>query len=140
MTLKHQLYGAALALCVLSLPAIAADGRTKILADLAAEAKSQSETFTGFSADRGLQLYLAVSKTGKPDTPSCTSCHSQLPTNIGQTRAGKAIEPMALSKTPIRYSDPEKVEKWFGRNCNSVLGRLCTATEKGDFITFMTTQ
>ena len=27
-----------------------------------------------------------------------------------------------------------------GRNCNNVLGRQCTATEKGDFIAFMLSQ
>jgi hypothetical protein len=47
---------------------------------------------------------------------------------------------MAVSKTPDRYTDPAKVEKWFQRNCQSVLGRECTAVEKGDFLTFMTSQ
>jgi hypothetical protein len=29
------------------------------------------------------------------------------------------------------------VEKWFTRTCQDVLGRACTAQEKGDFITYM---
>ena len=58
----------------------------------------------------------------------------------GLTRAGKIIEPLAVSASPGRYSDSRKVEKWFRRNCNSVLGRACSAVEKGDFITFMQTQ
>jgi len=62
------------------------------------------------------------------------------PRKTGKTRTGKPIKPMALSKTPDRYSDPEKVEKWFRRNCRSVLGRECTPVEKGDFITFMISQ
>jgi Domain of unknown function (DUF1924) len=47
---------------------------------------------------------------------------------------------MAASANPKRYGDEAKTEKWFGRNCNNVLGRECTATEKGDFITFMLAQ
>jgi hypothetical protein len=47
---------------------------------------------------------------------------------------------MALSKTPDRYGDIDKLEKWFDRNCTSVLGRTCSPVEKGDFITFMVTQ
>jgi hypothetical protein len=44
---------------------------------------------------------------------------------------------MAVSKTPARYTDRDTVEKWFARNCQDVLGRPCTAREKGDFITYM---
>jgi len=47
---------------------------------------------------------------------------------------------MAVSKTPDRYIDMKKVEKWFRRNCKSVLGRVCTSLEKGDFLTFMSSQ
>ena len=82
----------------------------------------------------------AQSTTGKPDTPSCTTCHTQNPKHPGRTRAGKEIAAMALSVTPDRYGDAEKVEKWFARNCQSVLGRPCTAQEKGDFISFMIAQ
>ncbi len=47
---------------------------------------------------------------------------------------------MAASANPKRYADQANAEKWFGRNCNNVLGRECTATEKGDFITYMLCQ
>ena len=80
------------------------------------------------------------STTGKPDTPSCTTCHTSDPRKEGRTRVGKAIAPMALSRTPDRFSNPAKVAKWFERNCASVLGRPCTAQEKGDFLTFMISQ
>ena len=84
------------------------------------------------------QAFFAAKHTGgKPDTPSCTSCHSQDPTAAGETRAGKRIEPMAVSKNPSRFTKVDEVNKWFGRNCNSVLGRECTAVEKGDFITYL---
>ncbi|HFB98603.1 MAG TPA: DUF1924 domain-containing protein [Bryobacterales bacterium] len=91
----------------------------------------------GFSAERGRAFFLARHGGGKPATPSCTTCHTDSPLKPGKTRTGKVIQPMALSKTPDRYSDPEKVEKWFRRNCRSVLGRECTPVEKGDVITFM---
>ena len=132
----------ALAACLFALgvaPAGAADlaaARAAILDGLAAEAKAADPGFKGFSAERGQALFLSKNTSGKPETPSCTTCHTAEPTQMGQTRAGKEIDPIALSKTPDRFSDPEKVVKWFGRNCNSVLGRACTALERGDVLTF----
>ncbi len=102
--------------------------------------KAQIKNFQSFSDQRGHNLFSSSPATGKPETPSCTTCHTSRPTDAGRTRAGKDISPMALSKTPERYTDPKKVEKWFRRNCNSVLGRECTPQEKGDFVTFMLTQ
>lgn len=119
--------------------AIAAD-TLPIIAGYGAETRMQDPSFKGFSAARGQSLFSANHNSGKPETPSCTSCHSANPLSSGQTRAGKDIAPMALSKSPERYQDLKKVEKWFRRNCNSVLGRTCTAREKGDFLTFMMQQ
>ncbi len=104
------------------------------------QAQQEGTSFTGFSAERGKAFYLAHHATGKAETPACTSCHTDTPTKAGLTRAGKTIAPLATSLSPDRYTDKRKVEKWFRRNCNSVLGRACRATEKGDFITFMLTQ
>ena len=118
----------------------AAAGDSPVLDFYASEAKTSDPGFTGFSAERGEHLFRTKFSTGKPDTPSCTTCHTMDPREAGQTRAGKDIEPMAASASPKRYTDQAKTEKWFGRNCNNVLGRDCTATEKGDFITFMLTQ
>ncbi|PHP69029.1 nitrate reductase [Zhengella mangrovi] len=89
------------------------------------------------SADRGKAFFNATHAGGKPDTPTCTTCHTANPKAAGKTRAGKAIEPMAVSANPNRFTDPAFVEKWFGRNCNSVLGRDCTTREKGDVITWL---
>ena len=111
--------------------------RDAILSALATEAKAADPAFAGFSAARGETLFTTKFASGKPETPSCSSCHSPDPTKAGQTRAGKEIEPMAVSVTPNRFTDPEKVAKWFGRNCGGVLDRPCTAVEKGDFLTFM---
>lgn len=90
-----------------------------------------------FSADAGKALFQGQHSGGKPDTPSCTTCHTTDPRNVGKTRVGKEIAPMALSKSPDRFSDPAKVDKWFTRNCNTVLGRECTPQEKGDIITYL---
>lgn len=102
--------------------------------------ESQLQTGESFSATRGEALFRDTFSGGKPENPTCTSCHSTSPQKAGKTKAGKVIEPMAFSKTAIRYADQGKVDKWFRRNCKTVLGRECTALEKGDFLTFMLTQ
>jgi hypothetical protein len=47
---------------------------------------------------------------------------------------------VAVSSTPSRYTDPAKVEKWFKRNCTEVMGRECSAQEKGDWLSFVVSQ
>ena len=124
--------------CIVLLPAMAYAGAAQkpILDSYLAAAKAENVAFSGFSAERGKAFFLAKHEASA-DTPSCTTCHTSDPTKAGQTRAGKDVAPMAVSKTPDRFTDAEKVEKWFTRNCQSVIGRACTAQEKGDFITFM---
>lgn len=114
--------------------------RQTLLERFATQAKAADPGFSGFSASRGDSLFRAMFARGKPETPACTACHTASPLKMGETRAGKPIEPMAASVTPDRYTDPKKVAKWFRRNCKSVLGRECTASEKGDFLTFMISQ
>jgi hypothetical protein len=109
--------------------------RDAILAELLAQAKKDEAGFTRFVAERGAAFYRATHPGGKQG--SCTSCHGNSPLDKGKTRAGKDIEPMAVSKSSGRYTDRDTVEKWFTRNCQDVLGRACTAKEKGDFITYM---
>lgn len=100
-------------------------------------AKQTDPNFSGFSAKRGRAFFLAHHSGGNADTPSCSTCHTKDPRNEGQTTVGKSIAPMAVSRTPKRFTDLAKVEKWFRRNCDTVMGRACTPKEKGDFITFM---
>ena len=107
------------------------------LAQYASAAKAETPGFAGFSAERGKTLHTQNFTGGKPDTPACTSCHGKDPRGTGRAPSGKTIEAMAASVTPARYTDPAKVEKWFKRNCTEVLGRVCTAQEKGDWLTFM---
>lgn len=125
----------------LAVPALAAAGpRDELLNRYKAEARTADASFSGFSAARGEALYRDRHAGGKPDTPACTSCHANDPRKPGQTPTGKAIDPVAVSVSPDRYTDSAKVEKWFRRNCNEVLGRECTALEKGDWLTWMISQ
>lgn len=103
-------------------------------------AKAANPAFSGFSATRGKTLHTQAFAGGKADTPACTSCHGNDTRAAGRNPAGKVIDPMALSAAPARYTDPAKVEKWFKRNCNEVLGRECTPLEKGDWLSFMISQ
>lgn len=109
--------------------------RDAILAEFLAQAKKDEASFSRFVAERGATFFRATHPGGKQ--ASCTSCHGSSPLDKGKTRAGKDIDPMAVSKSPTRYTDRDTVEKWFTRNCQDVLGRACTAKEKGDFITYM---
>ncbi|MFZ4537653.1 DUF1924 domain-containing protein [Propionivibrio sp.] len=114
--------------------------RDDLLEQYATAAKSASPAFSGFSAARGEKLHVTKFAGGKADTPACTSCHADSPRSAGRTPAGKSIEAVAVSVTPTRYTDPAKVEKWFKRNCNDVLGRECTPLEKGDWLSFVISQ
>ena len=137
LTLSHVL-AAVLALSISG--AAVAGPREDQLAAYAVAAKAANPAFAGFSAARGKSLHTQAFGGGKPDTPACTSCHGNEPRGAGRTPAGKAVEAMALSVSPTRYADAAKVEKWFKRNCNEVLGRECSAQEKGDWLSFMASQ
>lgn len=119
---------------------VSAAPRDDILRSLDSTARAADPAFAGFSAARGQALHTQTFAGGKPETPACTSCHGATPRSSGRTPAGKAVEPMALSLSPTRYSDAAKVDKWFTRNCRDVLGRECTAREKGDWLSFMFSQ
>jgi mono/diheme cytochrome c family protein len=118
--------------------ALAADAaRNAILAAYAQQAKSENPAFAGFSAQRGEALYRAKN-TVNPDAASCAACHTDDPTRTGRhVKTGRVIEPVAVSANPKRFTDGEKVEERFVRDCKSILGRACSATEKGDYVTFM---
>lgn len=130
----------ALATAMFAEATLANPARDAIVAKLATEAKAADPAFTGFSAARGGAFFRASQTGGTAETPSCTSCHGATPQDAGKTRANKAIAPMAVSKTPDRFTDADKVTQWFDRNCKGVLGRVCTPLEKGDFLTFMAGQ
>ncbi|MDO8279622.1 MAG: DUF1924 domain-containing protein [Burkholderiaceae bacterium] len=69
---------------------------------------------------------------------SCASCHGAPPTVQGKhATTGKAIAPLAPAFNPRGFTDSAKVDKWFRRNCNDVLSRECSASEKADVLAYL---
>jgi photosystem II stability/assembly factor-like uncharacterized protein len=104
-----------------------------------AHAATPGELLVGYSAQAGAAAVPARGQaffTGRHGRDwSCSSCHGAVPTQVGQHAAtGKAIATLAPGFNAERFSDPAKVEKWFRRNCNDVVGRECTAAEKADVL------
>jgi hypothetical protein len=139
MMIRRTLLLAALIPLAGAAAAVAADpARDAILDTYAREATNETAGFAGFSAARGERLYLGPHAGGDPQTPACAACHGLDPRSLGRhVRTGRPIAPMAVSANPQRFTDAADVEKRFGRDCPNVLGRPCTAEEKGDFITFL---
>lgn len=93
-------------------------------------------------AIKGEQLWNKTFTGKAPLTErSCASCHSSNLANEGKhARTGKTIEPLAPSVNQQRLSDINKINKWFKRNCKWTLGRVCTAQEKADILSFINQQ
>jgi hypothetical protein len=86
---------------------------------------------------RGEKLFRSKFSGGK-NADSCTACHTDNAKAVGShVRTNKSIDPLAPVAQKDRFTDPAKVEKWFKRNCNDVLGRACSAQEKADFTAYM---
>ena len=107
-----------------------------------AQASTPTEQLAGYTAQAGASPQpargqaLFTSKHGKDW--SCASCHTALPTVAGKhASTGKVIGAMAPAFNPERFTDAAKTEKWFRRNCNDVMGRECTATEKADVLAWL---
>lgn len=109
----------------------------QFLADYAIEARKESAAFRDFSAARGAEIYRAERVRADGAKASCSGCHTRDPRATGKTRVNKDILPLAPAANPQRFTDAAQVEKWFSRNCPDVLERVCTAQEKGDFITYL---
>jgi len=87
-----------------------------------------------FSAKRGETFFKA--KHG--NEWSCASCHTDNPAVSGKhAKSDKLIKPIAPSANAERFTNPKKVKKWFKRNCNDVLDRVCTPQEKGDVLAYL---
>jgi len=112
-----------------------AETPNEILASIQKET-ADTPGFQGFSAAHGESFF----KTKHGYEWSCSSCHTENPAVPGKhAKTGKAIEPLAPSANAERFTSQKKVEKWFKRNCNDVLGRVCTPQEKGDVLTYLRT-
>jgi hypothetical protein len=88
------------------------------------------------SASRGEQLF----NTKHGQEWSCASCHENPPNHPSKhIVTGKVIKPLSPNRNADRFTDQTKVEKWFKRNCNDVLGRECQAQEKADVLSWLMT-
>lgn len=121
-------------LCALCLAAATlADTPTDLLASLQAQAAADTPAFAGFDATRGETFFKR-----KHSDWACASCHTDDPRQTGKhAKTGKPIEPLAPAANGKRFTDQKKVAKWFKRNCGDVLGRECSAQEKGDVLAYL---
>lgn len=88
------------------------------------------------SASRGEQLF----NTKHGQEWSCASCHENPPNHPSKhIVTGKVIKPLSPNRNADHFTDQTKVEKWFKRNCNDVLGRECQAQEKADVLSWLMT-
>jgi len=123
--------GAALAL---AMDAAAAVTPVDLLKGYEASARQDAASFAGFSAERGRAFFQST----HGNEWSCASCHTQDPAASGRhARTSKTIAPLAPAANPERFTSAAEAEKWFKRNCNDVLGRACTAQEKGDVLAYL---
>jgi mono/diheme cytochrome c family protein len=126
----------AVAVLLLSAPLARADTPSDFLRTFESEARAGGTAFSGFSARRGEQFFT----TRQGGEWSCASCHTDDPAAVGtHAKTGRPIQALAPAANAERFTRAEKVEKWFRRNCNDVLGRSCTAAEKGDVLAYLIT-
>jgi len=106
----------------------------ELLAGYESAARRENPAFSGVSSTRGEQFFNA--RHG--NEWSCASCHGASGVAQGKhAKTGKTIAPLSPTANPERFADAAKTEKWFRRNCNDVLGRACTSTEKGDVLAYL---
>lgn len=125
-----------------SMPSLAALAALVLSAPLFAGAATPADMLAGYSSqagtlaqpERGRELF--TTRHGREW--SCSSCHGALPVQPGRhAGTGKSIGALASAANPERFTDAAKVEKWFRRNCNDVLGRECSAAEKADVMAWL---
>lgn len=110
----------------------------KAKADAAAKANGKPFAVVPFSVDAGRQIFL-MTRTWEGDSqPACSACHTDDPKNEGKhIETKKPIKPLAPAANPERFTDVQKVEENFAKHCREVYSRDCTASEKGNFLTYL---
>jgi mono/diheme cytochrome c family protein len=113
-----------------------------LLLAVGAHAATPAELLAGYAAQSGQAAQPARGKdfftTKHGKDWSCASCHTATPTGEGKhASTGKVIGAMAPAFNPERFAELAKSEKWFRRNCNDVVGRECSATEKADVLAWL---
>ena len=113
-----------------------------LLCATAAQAETPRDFLTRFekeagsaaSAERGARFFT----TKQGGEWSCASCHTERPTQAGRhAKTDKPITPLAPAANAERFTDAAKVDKWFRRNCNDTVSRLCSAQEKADVMAWL---
>ena len=96
----------------------------------------EKEAGSAASAERGARFF--NSKQG--GEWSCASCHTDKPTQAGRhAKTDKPIAALVPAANAERFTDAAKVDKWFRRNCNDTVNRLCSAQEKADVMAWLLT-
>lgn len=96
------------------------------------------EVGTAPSPERGERFF--NTKFGRDFGWSCASCHGAVPTKDGKDDlTGKAIRPLAPAFNPARFTDRSRVDYLFSLNCKDTVGRVCTAAEKADLLSWLLT-
>jgi hypothetical protein len=128
------------ALGLFSASAFADPASAQKLADkYAVIAKNINPEYKGLSADAG-KAFFNRELTIRGKQIACASCHTTNPANPGKhIVTKKPIKPLAPSANAERFSDVAKVEKNFEKHCLEIIGRDCTAEEKGNYIAYMLT-
>lgn len=86
--------------------------------------------------ERGQQLFTTPAKQGLQ--LSCASCHGALPTKTStHPLSDKPIAALAPAFNPARFTDADKVERYFRLNCKEVFARDCSAAEKADVLSWL---
>lgn len=148
-----------LGLCLWS-AGLFADTPEQILERYAEQAKQEDPAFDGFSIQRGHDLYFQKRAIPVVGEINCASCHLPDPRQKIIAHKSKVlcrqchvindeehphpkdakireILPLAPSANPKRISDYDHVEKFLKPNCEMVYGRICTAKEKGDVLSWV---
>ena len=97
----------------------------------------EKEAGAAASAERGARFFT----TKQGGEWSCASCHTERPIQTGRhAKTDKPITPLAPAANAERFTDAAKVDKWFRRNCNDTLNRICSAQEKADVMAWLLAQ
>ncbi len=120
------------------MPIGSAEAATGALSAYEQAARAEDSAFERFDPARGRALYFDE-HDGRTGKVSCATCHTADASRPGRSPAGKVIDPLAPSANPQRFTDTATSAKWFDRNCKQVLGRTCTARERGDFLSYLLT-
>lgn len=133
--MSRVLYVAGFVLLAAVSPPTLADTPAQILAAIKMDA-AKTAGFQDFSTARGEKFF----KEKHGNELSCTSCHTTNPAAQGKhAKTDKPIDPLAPAANTERFTEMKKVQKWFKRNCNDVLDRLCTPQEQGDVLAYLLT-